>query len=241
MIERGWRVAAVALAVIAGVWAGARLHSAAPTPGSDKAGVAIPVGEASPPTASDFADEPSTPGILPEAVHIPDRLPDFALQDLDGKRTSIEHWAGKSLVINFWATWCAPCRREIPMLEALSGEWAGRGIAVIGIAVDHRDQVVRYAKELGIPYPLLTGEQDALDVAEAMGVQSPVFPFTVFTDRRGEVVALFVGALSKAQAGLILSVVQGVNRQEMALPEARRSISDGLRALSDKPPGTKPG
>jgi len=124
------------------------------------------------------------------------------------------------------------------MLKTLSGEWADRGVEVIGIAVDHREGVANYAKALSIPYPLLIGEQDALDVADALGVPSPVFPFTVFTDSRGQVVALFVGELKKAQADLILSVVQDVNGRKLALPEARRSITEGLNSLSG---GSKPG
>jgi len=88
-----------------------------------------------------------------------------------------------------------------------------------------------YAQQLGIPYPLLIGEQDALDAAAAFGVESPAFPFTVFTDRRGEVVALYMGELHKAQADLILGVVQTLNQDQVALPEARRTIAAGLRAL----------
>ncbi len=102
---------------------------------------------------------------------------------------------------------------------------------MIGIAVDHRDSVMAYADELKIAYPLLIGEQDALDAAAAFGVESPAFPFTVFTDRRGEVVALYVGELHQAQADLILSQVQDLDRDRIALPQARRAISEGLRAL----------
>lgn len=233
MSERGLRVAGVALLILVAIWAGARLYSSRlalrmPT------GVATPVGEASPPTLSDSISEVES--VPPLAVKIPDRLPLFSLKGLDGKPTSIKAWDGKSLVINFWATWCAPCRREIPLLKDLSGEWSGRGVAVVGVAVDHRDEVANYAMELKIGYPLLIGEQDALDVAGQFGVESPVFPFTVFTDRRGEVVALFVGELHKAQASLILSVVQNLNQDHLALPEARRTIADGLQNLM----GTKP-
>ena len=152
-----------------------------------------------------------------------------------GKPTSIAAWAGKSLVLNFWATWCAPCRREIPLLEALHGEWAGRNVRVIGIAVDHREQVLAYARDFKIPYPLLVGEQDALDVAARFGVESAVFPFTVFTDRRGEVVALFLGELHRPQADLILAVVRQLDRDQVVLSEARTSIAAGLQALAARP------
>jgi thiol-disulfide isomerase/thioredoxin len=162
---------------------------------------------------------------------IPDRLPVFSLADRAGKSTSITSWKDKSLIINFWATWCAPCRKEIPLLESLADEWSGRGVEVVGIAVDHRAQVVEFADRLKIAYPVLIGEQDALYAAAAFGFESPVFPFTVFTDRRGEVVALFIGELHKPQADLILSVVESLNQNRVQLIEARHTITSGLAAL----------
>ncbi len=168
---------------------------------------------------------------------IPLRLPDFSLKDLGGKSTSIGSWRGKSLVINFWATWCAPCRREIPLLKTLAADWAGRDLTVVGIAVDQPDKVQQFAGQFKIDYPLLIGEQDALDVAAKFGMESPAFPFTVFTDRRGEVVALFVGELHRPQADFILSQVQLLNQERIALAEARRAIAEGLEALAPKNDG----
>jgi thiol-disulfide isomerase/thioredoxin len=182
-----------------------------------------------------LANEPHA-GLAGADVKIPPRLPAFTLADLRGVPTSIARWKGKSLVINFWATWCAPCRREIPLLGHLAAQWADRGVVVVGVAVDHEQAVASYAQELKIPYPLLVGEQDALDAAVALGVPSPVFPFTVFTDDAGEVVALYIGELHPAQADLILSRLQSVNRHELSLPEARRSIAAGLTRLSENPP-----
>ena len=165
---------------------------------------------------------------------IPARLPDFSLNDLSGKSTSIGTWGGKSLVINFWATWCAPCRREIPLLKTLAADWAGRDLKVVGIAVDHTDKVRQFAGQLKIDYPVLIGEQDALEVAAKFGMDSPALPFTVFTDRRGEVVALFVGELHRPQADFILSEVQNLNQERIQLPEARRAIADGLASPGGK-------
>jgi peroxiredoxin len=228
MSDRSLRLAGAALVILVGVWAGARLYLGVETP--RRGSLATPVGEASPPTHSDLVDQP---GLLP--AKIPDRLPAFALSGLDGKTVSSRHWEGQSLVINFWATWCAPCRREIPMLKKLSEEWTGRGVTVLGIAVDHPGAVSKFADELKIPYPILVGEEDALDLARNLGVESPVFPFTVFTDRQGEVVALYVGELRKPQANLILGVVASVNQNQLPLEEARRTITDGLRNLSARP------
>jgi peroxiredoxin len=222
------RILAVSLLVLVAAWAGFRLH----TPHPPAAHLVVPAGEASPPTASDSA------GDLPlQANPIPEELPSFSINDLQGKPTSAAAWRGKSLIVNFWATWCAPCQREVPLLKALSTEWSSRDVEVIGIAVDHPDKVQGFAQQFKIPYPLLVGEQNALDLASQLGLSSPVFPFTVFTDRRGHVVALFVGELHRPQADLILSVLQNLNQDKVQLPEARRLIADGLEQLSATRPG----
>lgn len=227
------RAAGAALLVAFGIWAGIKVHSAR-TAASNPTGLAVPAGEASPPNPSDLA--PSFEDTIP-APKIPDRLPQFSLADSTGKSTAISSFGDKSLMINFWATWCAPCRSEIPLLEALNTEWAGRGMGVVGIAVDHRDKVLEFAQRFKIGYPLLIGEQDALDAAAAFGVGSPVFPFTVFTDRRGAVVALFIGELHRPQAELILSQVQALNEDRVDLPAARQAITQGLHSLQQKRPG----
>jgi len=233
-MNRQWlRITGAALLVGLGIWAGAWVHSTRGTATSHLAKsdlrIAVPAGEASPPSSS---DEDALP-----PPKIPDRLPQFSLQDRAGKTTPITAFAGKSLIINFWATWCAPCRSEIPLLKNLHAEWAGRDVSVVGIAVDYHDKVQEFADRFKIGYPLLIGEQDALDAAAALGVETPVFPFTVFTDRRGEVVALFVGQLHRPQAELILSEVQNLNQGLEQLPAARRAISEGLHALQAKQPG----
>ena len=238
MNAQALRIAAAAVVVVLGIWAGAWLHSTRAAP-HWHAGMAVPAGQASPPSPGDLAPGPEDAGpenALPPPK-IPDRLPQFSLQDRAGKTTPISTFAGKSLVINFWATWCAPCRSEIPLLEALHAEWAGRDVSVVGIAVDHREPVLEFADRYKISYPLLIGEQDALDAAAALGVETPVFPFTVFTDRRGEVVAVFVGQLHRPQAELILSEVQNLNKDLEQLPAARHAITEGLRGLQAKQPG----
>ena len=245
------RIAGAALLVALGIWAGAKLHSTRGTVESHH-GIPVPAGEASAPNPSDLAQVPegaspgdpllsgTPPGALPGALpirKIPEHLPQFSLADRAGKATSITSFGDKSLIINFWATWCAPCRSEIPLLETLHAEWAGRDVSVVGIAVDYRDKVLEFADRFKIGYPLLIGEQDALDAAAAFGVESPVFPFTVFTDRRGEVVAVFVGELHRPQAEIILSQVQNLNKDLIQLPAARRVIAEGLDKLKVKNAG----
>ena len=231
MKTTGLRYLAGALVVLLGAWAGLKFHSVRP---GSRSAVVVPAGLASAP------DSPALEaGSLQTAPHpaIPVKLPDFSLSDLSGKTTSIAAWSGKSLVINFWATWCAPCRREIPLLKTVAADWAGRDLAVVGIAVDYADKVREFAGRFKIDYPLLIGEQDALEVAAKFGMDAPALPFTVFTDRRGEIVALFVGELHRPQADFILSEVQNLNQDAIRLPEARRAIAEGLEALAEKNPG----
>jgi thiol-disulfide isomerase/thioredoxin len=122
------RIACAALLVVLGIWAGASFHSSHTTAWRNP-GIPVPAGEASAPNPSD--SDATVPGPLP-ASKIPDRLPQFSLADRAGKATSIASFGGKSLIINFWATWCAPCRSEIPLLETLHSEWTGRDVSVVG-------------------------------------------------------------------------------------------------------------
>jgi thiol-disulfide isomerase/thioredoxin len=227
MNQTGLRLVGAALVVLVGIWAGFRVYSSR---AQHPQGVPVAAGEASAPIPSDYTAEESA--LVRPAI--PERLPVFSLSDLNGQPTPISAWAGSSLMINFWATWCAPCRQEIPVLKSVAADWAGRGLTVVGIAVDHRDKVQQFAGQFKIDYPLLIGEQDALDVAAKFGMQAPVFPFTVFTDRRGEVVTLFVGQMHRPQADLILSVVQQLNEDKLKISEARTSIAEGLAAIAAK-------
>jgi len=144
---------------------------------------------------------------------------------------SLKDWSGKSLIVNFWATWCAPCRREIPLLQQIARERAADGFQVVGIAVDFRDKVLAYADQMKIEYPLLIGEQEGLDAATAFGVEAVGFPFTVFTDAQGRIVVAHLGELTAAEADLILGAVAQVNSGRVDLAKARADIAAGLPAL----------
>lgn len=170
------------------------------------------------------------PATVPETT-IPEMRPLFSLKDQHDQLRSISEWDGKSLVINFWATWCAPCRREIPMLRQLHAKRAAQNIEVIGIAVDFRDNVLAYIKEVEIDYPLLIGEQDGLDAATAFGLGSMGFPFTVFTDKAGHIVAAHLGELHQDQADFILDTVVAINQGTLTLEQARTQIAHGLAKL----------
>jgi thiol-disulfide isomerase/thioredoxin len=169
---------------------------------------------------------------------LPAVLPDFTLGDLSGAPRSIRSWPGKSMIVNFWATWCAPCRREIPLLRELQKQHGPEGFQIVGVAVDVREDVVKYAQEIGIDYPVLIGEQDGLDAVNKFGQGSLGFPFTVFTDNQGRIVLFHLGEIHKEQADVLLSAVRDVNSGKLT-PEAARVVA--AKQLAAMPPKPSPG
>jgi thiol-disulfide isomerase/thioredoxin len=167
---------------------------------------------------------------------IPTTLPDFTLAGLDGKPLSIRSWPGKSMIVNFWATWCAPCRREIPLLKQLQREQGAAGFQVVGVAVDFREDVVKYAQDIGIDYPLLIGEQDGMDAVAKFGQGAQGFPFTVFTDNQQRIVVFHLGEITKEAAEVLLAAVNQVNRGELTPAAARLVVAKQLSAL--EPPAS---
>ena len=168
------------------------------------------------------------PSAAEAAPGIPTVLPDFTLAGIDDKPLSIRSWPGKSMIVNFWATWCAPCRREIPLLKKIQAEHGAEGFQVVGVAVDFRDDVLKYAKDIGIDYPLLIGEQDGFDAVNKFGQGTLGFPFTAFTDNQQRIVMFHVGEIHPAQAEVMLAAVRRVNRGELT-PAAARTEADTRR------------
>jgi thiol-disulfide isomerase/thioredoxin len=175
------------------------------------------------------APPPADPG--PAPLRLAAALPQISLPDREGVPRGFDHWQGRSLIVNFWATWCAPCRREIPLLTTLQREHAAEGFQVIGVAVDYRDKVLAYADEMKIDYPLLIGEQEALDAAAAFGVDVVGLPFTVFSDGKGRIIAAHMGELTSPQAEVILGAVRRVNDGAATPAQARTEIEQGLAGL----------
>ena len=172
-----------------------------------------------------------TDGETPPQRVIPETIPEITLPDRAGTPRSLSDWKGRPVIINFWATWCGPCREEIPLLNTLRKERSADRLEVIGIAIDERQAVLKFAKEIGMDYPVLMGEQEGYEAAERFGV-SLVLPFSVFADSQGRIVALKVGELHADQAAAILDRVRDVDANRLSLPDARRQIADKLRDLA---------
>ncbi len=125
--------------------------------------------------------------------------------DLSGRVRRLSEWTGKLLVVNFWATWCAPCLEEIPLLMAARRSHARLDVEIVGIAVDLVAKVSQFAAKLSIDYPLLLAGPDGLDLIRSLGNQSGGLPFTVFLNRSGTPVQTKLGVLRQPELDTILS------------------------------------
>lgn len=126
-------------------------------------------------------------------------LIDFTLPGLDGKNHSLAEWRGKVIVLNFWATWCPPCREEIPLLIALQKRRAAEGLQVVSVAIDNETAVRPYSQSAGINYPVLLGGDEALDLVARYGNSMGALPFTVVIDRDGAITGRKLGAFTASE------------------------------------------
>lgn len=127
-----------------------------------------------------------------------------ALTDVAGTAQPGEQWRGKIIIANFWATWCAPCRDEIPELIDTYASYRDQDVVVVGIAVDDAKKVAAFSEEFGINYPVIVGEFDAFTLAEAMGNPQGALPFTATIDRHGSIVNTHLGRIKKKQLEKII-------------------------------------
>lgn len=132
---------------------------------------------------------------------------DIALPDLDNTPRRLAEWAGQPMMVNVWGTWCAPCRREIPLLKALKDEYQEQGLMVVGIAIDDMAAATDYATDTPFNYPILVGEEDGVALASALGVTTMAVPVTAFVDRAGHVRRIHLGEIHREEAELALKEI----------------------------------
>jgi thiol-disulfide isomerase/thioredoxin len=122
--------------------------------------------------------------------------PDFALQSLDGKTVHLSDFRGKAVLLNFWATWCTPCRLEMPWFVELEKQYGPQGLQVVGVAMDDAgpDKIAKFAKDMGVNYPVLLGKESVGD--EYGGLE--YLPTSFYLDRDGKVVQRVFGLRSRS-------------------------------------------
>jgi len=121
------------------------------------------------------------------------------LADLNGGVQKVGQWQGQVLVVNFWATWCAPCRDEIPGFARLQERYGPRGLQFVGIAIDQPDKVAEFSREFHINYPLLIGGLESMELMRQAGNRAGILPYTLVIDRDGKLVSREPGGLKETR------------------------------------------
>ncbi len=217
-------LAAVAVICAVGGFLLYRQFNAAPPPTPAEPPAAASVAAAPAPDTSNKADQPA-------GQAVPKQVPDIQLQDLQGRLRSLKEYSGQPTIINFWATWCIPCRREIPLLNDLYRSHGRQQLQIVGIAVDFHDAVQAFVNKTAVDYPLLVGEQDGVDAAAKFGMEL-VLPFSIFVDGRERIVAVKVGELHREEAAAILAAIADLDAGKQDLPATRQRIADQLKRLA---------
>ncbi|MGY8813589.1 MAG: TlpA family protein disulfide reductase [Gammaproteobacteria bacterium] len=120
--------------------------------------------------------------------------PEFSLLDVDEKLQNVKQWDGKVLLLNFWATWCLPCLKEIPDLVSLQSKYKDE-LQIVGIALQKPDGLADFMREYNMNYPVLAGEAPVIVIAEMYGNTIGALPYTAIVDRAGTIVYTMAGPI----------------------------------------------
>lgn len=137
-------------------------------------------------------------------VEQPVATKDFKLHDLAGKTHSLGEWRGKLVLINFWATWCPPCRREIPLFMQLQDRYQRQGLQIVGIAVDNPEPVARYWQEMRLNYPILLADDRTFDLMAAYGNADGSLPYSILITADGQIAKVKLGAFEEKELESLL-------------------------------------
>lgn len=149
--------------------------------------------------AFESADSPSGDGGAVAAVF------GLTLPDADGHELAFAQWRGKVLVVNFWATWCAPCREEMPLFMAAQRQFGPEGLQLVGVAVDSADKVREFVRETRLDYPTVVGGYGAIELSRTLGNRVGALPFTVIVNRAGRIAHVQLGPFDEAKLNNIIA------------------------------------
>jgi thiol-disulfide isomerase/thioredoxin len=127
------------------------------------------------------------------------------LPDMEGNFQALAQWRGKVIVVNFWATWCPPCLKEIPEFVRMQEKLGPHGLQFVGIAIDNRDKVREFAAKFRINYPILIGEMEGIELVRRVGNDRGGLPFTVIVDRKGRLIGTELGGLNEQKLTAIVA------------------------------------
>jgi len=151
-------------------------------------------------------------------------LGEFELIDLNNVMTNSSKWNGQYKLINFWATWCAPCRREIPLLNNTQKKYQDMSLQIIGIAVDVLDDVIAYSEETSFEYPVLVGEEEAIAIAENANIEFIGLPFTMLVDDQNEIIKTHLGEIKEHHIDILTEVIRDMQKGKISIEEAKSKL-----------------
>ena len=151
--------------------------------------------------------ENNTVATVSTSGSVPTEMVEFSLPDTDGKVHNINEWRGRIVVLNFWATWCPPCRAEVPLFVDTQEKFRKDGLVIVGVAIDKKQDVANFVDSYFINYPVLVSEQDNTELMARYGNRIATLPYSVVMDRKGKVIETHAGAYKKDQLYSVLNKI----------------------------------
>lgn len=139
-----------------------------------------------------------------QAAAMPKELVEFTLPDVNDKPHSINQWRGKLIILNFWATWCPPCREEIPIFIAMQEKYGDKGLQIIGVAIDKKQDVINYQDFNFINYPVLVGQEEVMGIMRQYGNRMGALPYSVVIGPQGRILGRKVGDYKRPELETLL-------------------------------------
>lgn len=155
-----------------------------------------------------FHNWSADPSISKPAKILPQQLPSFSMQDTSGATRHSSEWSGKIVIVNFWATWCPPCLEEMPELVVFQEQYSSQGVQVVGVAVDNLKQVKSFIELYDINFPVVLGQDDAIELGKKMGNRISALPYTAIFDQNGKTLYAQPGKIS-------IDILEGIVKPQL--------------------------